>query len=114
MVWLSEFSKKAGNRVDLGTVAPAEWDAIAAFGLMLCGQWGAWERSPAGIAITNKNSSFQEDFREPCLISASKTTSDLHSACGAMLRIDTWEDPNSAVTAAWRYVYEGIPIGTSV
>ena len=31
-VWLSELSLKTGASVDLSTVPPAEWDAIAKFG----------------------------------------------------------------------------------
>ncbi len=62
-VWLSELSLKTGTSVDLGSVPSTEWDAIAKFGFD--GVWfmGVWERSPAGIAIANKNSGLLDDFR---------------------------------------------------
>jgi DNA-binding transcriptional LysR family regulator len=62
-VWLSELSRKAAKRFDLGSVPAAEWDAIAAFGFDAVWLMGVWERSPAGIAIANKNSNLLEDFR---------------------------------------------------
>lgn len=62
-VWLSELSSKVGRPVDLGSVPASEWDAIAKFGFD--GVWfmGVWERSPAGIAIANKNKNLLDDFR---------------------------------------------------
>src|SRR5271157_5264649 len=62
-VWLSELSKNAGRPVDLGSVPAAEWDAIAAFGFDAVWLMGVWQRSPAGIAIANKNPGLVEDFR---------------------------------------------------
>jgi len=62
-VWLAELSKKAGARIDLRSVGPAEWDALAGLGVDAVWLMGVWERSPAGIAIANRNSSLQDDFR---------------------------------------------------
>ena len=61
--WLSELSKKAGKPLDLSSVPAAEWDAIAALGFDAIWLMGVWERSPAGIAISNKNAGLLEDFR---------------------------------------------------
>ena len=62
-VWLSELSKKAGKSVDLASVPSAELDVIASLGFDAVWLMGVWERSPAGIAITNKNPGLLEDFR---------------------------------------------------
>ncbi len=62
-VWLSELSKKAGKPLDLSSLPAAEWDAIAALGFDAVWLMGVWERSPAGIAIANKNAGLLEDFR---------------------------------------------------
>ncbi len=62
-VWLSEFGKKYGKPVDLGSVPAAEWDAIAAFGCDAVWLMGVWERSPAGTAIANANQGLLQDFR---------------------------------------------------
>ncbi|MBV8809773.1 MAG: alpha-amylase [Acidobacteriaceae bacterium] len=61
-VWLFELSRKYGTRVDLSCVDPAEWDAIAEFGFDAMWLMGVWERSPAGIAIANRNQSLRDDF----------------------------------------------------
>jgi alpha amylase-like protein len=62
-VWLSELGKKYGTAVDLSSVPAAEWDAIAAYGFDAVWFMGVWERSPAGIAIANRNGGLLEDFR---------------------------------------------------
>jgi hypothetical protein len=61
-VWLSEISRKYGKRITFSSVPSAEWDAIAAYGFD--GVWfmGVWERSPAGIAIANRNKTLLDDF----------------------------------------------------
>jgi hypothetical protein len=61
-VWLSELSQKYGKNINLSSVPAAEWDAIAAG---FDGVWlmGVWERSPAGVAIANRNNSLLDDFR---------------------------------------------------
>jgi len=62
-VWLSELSKKYRTAVDLSSVPAAEWNAIAAFGFDAVWFMGVWERSPAGIAIANRNGGLLDDFR---------------------------------------------------
>ena len=62
-VWLAELSSRYDAAIDLVTVPAAEWDAIAAFGLDSVWLMGVWERSPAGIAIANRNQSLLNDFR---------------------------------------------------
>jgi hypothetical protein len=62
-VWLSELSLEDGRRVELGSVSPAKWDAIAALGFDAVWLMGVWERSPAGMAIANSNSRLQQDFQ---------------------------------------------------
>ena len=63
-VWLSELSRKYGRKITFSSVPPAEWDTIAAYGFD--GVWfmGVWERSPAGIAIANRNQNLLRDFRQ--------------------------------------------------
>jgi glycosidase len=62
-IWLTDLAHKYGRAVDLGSVPPAEWDAIAAHGFDAVWLMGVWERSPAGIAIANHNPGLLEDFR---------------------------------------------------
>lgn len=61
-VWLSDLSEKYGKSIDLASVSAAEWDAIAAYGFDAVWLMGVWERSPAGIAIANKNPGLLADF----------------------------------------------------
>jgi len=63
-VWLSDLSQKYGKKVDLSSVPSAEWDAIAAYGFDGVWLMGVWERSPAGIAIANRNQGLLADFRK--------------------------------------------------
>ena len=62
-VWLEELAAKSGTNVDLSSVPPTEWDAIAAYGFDAVWLMGVWERSPAGIAIANRNPGLLEDFQ---------------------------------------------------
>ena len=62
-VWLNDLSHKHGRTIDLSSVPAAEWDAIASYGFDAVWLMGVWERSPAGIAISNKNQGLLEDFR---------------------------------------------------
>ena len=62
-VWLEEMGRKLQKPVDLATVPPEEWDAIAAYGFDAVWLMGVWERSPAGIAISMENPGLLEDFR---------------------------------------------------
>ena len=62
-VWLSEMSQEYANTINLSSVPSAEWDAIAALGFDAVWLMGVWERSPAGIAISNRNKNLFNDFR---------------------------------------------------
>ena len=62
-VWLSELSERAGNSVTLSSVLQAEWDIIGKFGFDGVWLMGVWERSPAGIAIANRNQNLLDDFK---------------------------------------------------
>jgi Alpha amylase, catalytic domain len=62
-VWLSDLKRKYGRSVDLSSVPSAEWDAISAYGFDAVWLMGVWERSPAGIAISNQNQGLLDDFR---------------------------------------------------
>ena len=62
-VWLSALAAKTRVPVDLGSVPPGEWDAIASLGFDALWLMGVWERSPAGIAIANQNPNLLADFR---------------------------------------------------
>jgi len=62
-VWLSDLSQRSGNAVDLSCVPSAEWDAMATYGFDAVWLMGVWERSPAGIAIANRNENLINDFR---------------------------------------------------
>jgi glycosidase len=62
-VWLQELSQKYKGPITLAKVPREEWEKIA--GLKVDAVWfmGVWERSPAGIAIANRNKGLLEDFR---------------------------------------------------
>jgi Alpha amylase, catalytic domain len=60
--WVSELARKYGQDLDLSCVPSAEWDAIAAFGFDAVWFMGVWERSPAGIAVANRNENLLECF----------------------------------------------------
>ena len=62
-VWLAELARSSGKRTSLGAVPPTEWDAIASYGFDSVWLMGVWERSPAGIAIANRNSGLLQDFQ---------------------------------------------------
>jgi hypothetical protein len=62
-VWLSDLTQKFGSSVDLSCVHSAELDAIANYGFDAVWLMGVWERSPAGIAIANRNENLLNDFR---------------------------------------------------
>ena len=62
-VWLADLSKKYGSFIELGSVPQQEWDAIASLGFDAVWLMGVWERSPAGIAIANRNQGLLDDFR---------------------------------------------------
>jgi len=62
-VWLGELSQKHHRPVNLATVPEQEWDSIAAHGFDAVWFMGVWERSPAGIAISMRNSGLLVDFK---------------------------------------------------
>lgn len=62
-VWLSELGRKYQRPINLGAVPEPELDAIAAHGFDAVWFMGVWERSPAGIAVANRNQGLLEDFR---------------------------------------------------
>jgi hypothetical protein len=62
-VWLSDLSREYRTVINLASVPSPEWDAIAAHGFDSVWFMGVWERSPAGIAISNQNKSLLDDFR---------------------------------------------------
>jgi hypothetical protein len=62
-VWLRELGLKYHKPVDLSTVPEEEWDAVAACGFDALWLMGVWERSPAGIGISMRNTGLLEDFK---------------------------------------------------
>lgn len=62
-VWLAERSAHHRRPVTLASVPPEEWDRIAEGGFDAVWLMGVWERSPAGIAISMRNSGLLEDFK---------------------------------------------------
>ncbi len=62
-VWLGDLCRKYKRPVNLATVPPEEWDAIASHGFDAVWFMGVWERSPAGIEISMRNKGLLDDFR---------------------------------------------------
>jgi hypothetical protein len=62
-VWLTDLSRQYGQPLQLASVPPREWDAIASLGIDAVWFMGVWERSPAGIAISMRNPGLLQDFR---------------------------------------------------
>jgi len=62
-VWLTGLAQKTGAPLDLSSVPSDEWDAIAACGFDAVWLMGVWERSPAGVAIANRNENLMAAFR---------------------------------------------------
>jgi hypothetical protein len=62
-VWLNELGRKYDKPVTLATVPSEVWDCLASLGADAVWFMGVWERSPAGIAIANRNKGLLEDFR---------------------------------------------------
>ncbi len=61
-VWLDEMRVKHGAGVTLGTIPDAEWDALAELEIDAVWLMGVWERSPAGVAVSNANAEQQGEF----------------------------------------------------
>jgi hypothetical protein len=62
-VWLNELSRKYGRPITLATVPAEQWSRLSSFGFDAIWLMGVWERSPAGIAIANRNTGLLADFR---------------------------------------------------
>src|SRR5215469_4624514 len=62
-VWLTDLSRRYGRPVDLACVPGEVWDEIAGYVFDAVWLMGVWERSPAGIAIANRNEGLLADFR---------------------------------------------------
>jgi glycosidase len=63
-IWLADLSRKYSRNIDLSSVPSSEWDAVATYGFDAVWLMGVWERSPAGIAIANRNQGLLQSFRE--------------------------------------------------
>jgi hypothetical protein len=63
-VWLNELSRKYNRPVRLATIPAEEWNTLSSFGFDAIWLMGVWERSPAGIAIANRNPALLADFRQ--------------------------------------------------
>jgi hypothetical protein len=61
--WLEELSGREGRPIDLGTVPGAHWDEVAAAGADAVWLMGAWQRSPAGVALALSNAGLIADFQ---------------------------------------------------
>jgi glycosidase len=62
-VWLFDLGEKTGHSVDLRSVPSPEWDRIAAYGFDAVWLMGVWQRSPASIAIANRNNRLLKEFK---------------------------------------------------
>lgn len=62
-VWLADLSARCRQPITLGTVPAEEWDTLGALDVDAVWFMGVWQRSPAGIAISNANGSLQNEFR---------------------------------------------------
>ena len=89
-VWLNQLRRKHQGMLDLGSVPAAEWDSVAQLGFDAVWLMGVWERSPAGIAIANRNPGLLEDFHRASPTFMRRTTSDLHIVCGGTWSINNW------------------------
>jgi hypothetical protein len=63
LVWLFELGEKTGCSVNLGSVPSSEWDRIAGYGFDAVWLMGVWQRSPASIAMANRDDSLLDEFR---------------------------------------------------
>lgn len=60
--WLAELSARYHTPITLGSVPPQEWDALGALHVDAVWFMGVWQRSPAGIAVSNANPALQAEF----------------------------------------------------
>ena len=62
-VWLGDLSRRLGGKVTLAQVPAAEWDRLAALRVDAVWLMGVWQRSPAGLAIAQRNPGLVSSFR---------------------------------------------------
>ena len=70
-VWLGDLSRRLGRPIDLGEVPADDLDLLAALRVDAVWLMGVWQRSPAGLAIAQRNPELQSSFRA--------TLPDLHA-----------------------------------
>ena len=63
-VWLWELSQEMHYPVTLANVPDSAWDELAQFNIDAVWLMGVWERSPAGISVSNQHPGNLADFRE--------------------------------------------------
>jgi hypothetical protein len=61
-VWLYDLSRRYKRPIHLGNVPAQDWDGLGSLDVDAVWLMGVWERSPAGIAISNKNTGLQDEF----------------------------------------------------
>lgn len=61
-VWLEELRSRYKEPVTLATIPAQEWDALADLSIDAVWLMGVWERSPAGVAVSNANMDLQAEF----------------------------------------------------
>ena len=61
-VWLGDLSRSLGLPVDLSAVPADEWDRLAALRVDAVWLMGVWQRSPAGLAIAQRNPELVSSF----------------------------------------------------
>lgn len=62
-VWLNELRVQYGQALTLATIPAEEWNALAKLDVDAVWLMGVWERSPAGIAVSNVHADLQAEFR---------------------------------------------------
>jgi Alpha amylase, catalytic domain len=61
--WLNALSRAAGRTVTLANVPEQNWDELASLGFNAVWLMGVWERSPAGIAIVDRDAGLIAEFK---------------------------------------------------
>jgi hypothetical protein len=61
-VWLGDLTRSLGRPVTLADVPAPEWDRLAALRVDAVWLMGVWERSPAGLAIAERNPELAASF----------------------------------------------------
>jgi glycosidase len=60
--WLAELRARHGEYFNLGSIPASEWDALAALEVDAVWLMGVWERSPAGVAVSNAHPGLIAEF----------------------------------------------------